>query len=768
MHSVVPQNIRPDVPQKNRQNPPSSKLPKNAYRMTVLAMTIAAMGSTSSLLSAPTLAAEQVENKESARKNYAIAPGPMASALNEFASLAGITLSFNPSDMQAVRSSGLQGNYSIGEALRQLLSGSQMSARRTNSGAYMVMPDGANAVPALPTVKVSAGPDLTEVENTISYAREQLEKIAPLDLKDVFKGDAVASVGGSISTNQKVYIRGVEETTMAVTIDGARQNNKVFHHNATNLIDPSLLKEVRASAGISPADDGPGAIGGSIVYETVDVADVLAPDDNFGGFANAGYRSNGDIITTNGSVMGRVEGFEWLGYINRNTGSDYDDGNSKRVRFTEPALTSGLAKLAYQTTSSGRFELSHEVTNDDAARPYRANLIAVQGRPVPESRNYELTRSNTVFQFDNATGRGWWNPNITLADSETEVVTTEVPLADPTSRIVYTGITASTSAKFENTFHTDFAAINAGMDYYDDSAIFKYATDPTLEEKAENVGLFMQFRQDLGKRVDLSYGVRYDDQTFTGTDGTQFDEQGSSANISGDLQLSPYMSINAGYAKVWGGVALGENYILNGAWDYSAAILPVESDNYSLGIKTQLSGFLFAANVFETDIKNGRTPVWRDGPNIVANFLIEGFDTSVGYIGEWGEITLAYADIDSQKNGGIASSYDGNYFTVPLGKLITFGTEVNFHNSRVQIGLNGEKALENKAVAQNGRAQNEYLVLNAYANYQLGKNVTLRIFADNLADKTYVDRATYGQEFTDVVAMNEPGRSVGMNVRVAF
>ena len=76
--------------------------------------------------------------------------------------------------------------------------------------------------------------------------------------------------------------------------------------------------------------------------------------------------------------------------------------------------------------------------------------------------------------------------------------------------------------------------------------------------------------------------------------------------------------------------------------------------------------------------------------------------------------------------------------------------------------------MENKPIAQNGRAQRGYVVMNAYANYQLHQQVTLRIFADNLGDKAYVDRATYGQEFTDVVAMNEPGRSVGANLRVAF
>ena len=54
---------------------------------------------------------------------------------------------------------------------------------------------------------------------------------------------------------------------LAVTVDGAAQNNKVFHHNGTTLIDPSLLKAVRVDAGVAPADAGFAALTGSIVYE---------------------------------------------------------------------------------------------------------------------------------------------------------------------------------------------------------------------------------------------------------------------------------------------------------------------------------------------------------------------------------------------------------------------------------------------------------------------------------------------------------------------
>ncbi|WP_415885682.1 TonB-dependent receptor plug domain-containing protein [Neptuniibacter sp. QD37_6] len=69
---------------------------------------------------------------------------------------------------------------------------------------------------------------------------EELQRLNPNDLQDVFRNTPSVEVGSSIAASQKVYVNGVEETNLAVTIDGARQNNKLFHHSATNIIDPEL------------------------------------------------------------------------------------------------------------------------------------------------------------------------------------------------------------------------------------------------------------------------------------------------------------------------------------------------------------------------------------------------------------------------------------------------------------------------------------------------------------------------------------------------
>ncbi|MCJ7873565.1 TonB-dependent receptor plug domain-containing protein [Phaeobacter sp. J2-8] len=79
----------------------------------------------------------------------------------------------------------------------------------------------------------------------------------PADLSELFVAEPTIAVGSSIPMSQKVYVQGIEENNLAISIDGARQNNKIFHHNTTTLIDPALLKAVRIDPGVAPADAWP-------------------------------------------------------------------------------------------------------------------------------------------------------------------------------------------------------------------------------------------------------------------------------------------------------------------------------------------------------------------------------------------------------------------------------------------------------------------------------------------------------------------------------
>ncbi|MFS0828988.1 TonB-dependent siderophore receptor [Pseudomonas phoenicis] len=71
-------------------------------------------------------------------RTYAIAPAPLGEALNQFARQAGITLSVTPQQTTGAQSPGLQGQYSVEQALALLLSGSGLQAVAADNGSYVL------------------------------------------------------------------------------------------------------------------------------------------------------------------------------------------------------------------------------------------------------------------------------------------------------------------------------------------------------------------------------------------------------------------------------------------------------------------------------------------------------------------------------------------------------------------------------------------------------------------------------------------------------
>ena len=180
------------------------------------------------------------------QQQYNIAAGPLNTVLTRFAQISGSLVAGNLQLAADKQSQGVSGHFTPDQALTRILAGTGLVADRESDGAYVLRDARAEGARRLAPVSVTSTTQYS-VQNSLSYGRDTIEALQPQDMKDLFKKESSVAVGGSIPINQKVYVRGVEETAMLVTVDGARQNNKVFHHNATNLIDPSLLKATRAS-----------------------------------------------------------------------------------------------------------------------------------------------------------------------------------------------------------------------------------------------------------------------------------------------------------------------------------------------------------------------------------------------------------------------------------------------------------------------------------------------------------------------------------------
>lgn len=104
------------------------------------------------------------------QQQYQIPAGPMAQSLNQFASQSGITLSFDPSEVAGINSNGIQGQYSVEEALQGLVANTGLKLGHTGSGGYLV--EASKSVEGeitLPMVTVSSRALGALTEDTGSY-----------------------------------------------------------------------------------------------------------------------------------------------------------------------------------------------------------------------------------------------------------------------------------------------------------------------------------------------------------------------------------------------------------------------------------------------------------------------------------------------------------------------------------------------------------------------------------------------------------------------
>ena len=94
----------------------------------------------------------------------------------------------------------------------------------------------------------------------LSITAEEIEQYQANDLADIFRYSPSISVGGSVGVAQKIYIRGLEDAYLNVTVDGAQQTSTLFHHIGRVTIDPDLLQQIDVQAGAGEATSGPGAL----------------------------------------------------------------------------------------------------------------------------------------------------------------------------------------------------------------------------------------------------------------------------------------------------------------------------------------------------------------------------------------------------------------------------------------------------------------------------------------------------------------------------
>lgn len=225
------------------------------------------------------LAADTAPAQQQAQQTFAIAAGPLAPALRSLSSSANLLLSFTAEQTADKVTAGLQGHYTVPEALAVLLAGTGLQAVQVEAGGYVLRPapahtDNAAARTELPAMTISGKASRYQSSVPVSSAtRSDADSLDVPQTVDAVPAAVLRDRGARSIKEALAYTPGVTSSTgegireqfvirgfsaIADTyVDGMRDGGNSFR-------DTFNLEQVEVVKGPSGVLYGRGSAGGLI------------------------------------------------------------------------------------------------------------------------------------------------------------------------------------------------------------------------------------------------------------------------------------------------------------------------------------------------------------------------------------------------------------------------------------------------------------------------------------------------------------------------
>ncbi|EGU43392.1 hypothetical protein VII00023_16210 [Vibrio ichthyoenteri ATCC 700023] len=608
------------------------------------------------------------------------------------------------------------------------------------------------------------GQQLIGVDTIITA--EDLSKRQASDLNDIFRNDPEVTVGGSSGISQKIYVRGLEDTMLNVTIDGAQQTSNLFHHQGRLSIEPELLKQVDVSAGAGRATNGPGALGGAIQFKTKDAHDLLHSGEKFGAQIKSGYYTNNKGQKYSASLYGEItEGLGLLatyGYIDSD---NIKNGNGDEQPYTATEQHVGLIKLSGQINPNHYISLAYDFREDDGARLTKPHFQpSFKNTPLEQEADRETITGNYRFTQGNYVAL-----DATVYNTRSRMSHLDNPLWGTSD-----GSIETFGGKLFNTASFEKHTLIVGADYRDDESEFETNWDGNRfdYEKGKVYGLFVQDDWQVTDTILLSAGARYDWYQLTDNVDQDFESSGFSPNIGIDYEVASGVVMFANYAEAFRGQTAKELFIID--WrENDPNRGPERAKNFEFGTRVLKDNFFAGITVFDSRIKDV-----VDKDSVTGNYTNVGELVTTGvtaYVGtHLGDLStqLSYNQSKPELNGVPLSDGDST-----LGTSIgdTWVLDLNYTLSQaLQFGWTSTfvERLSYTADATTYPEKAGYGVHDLYAQWQpiTSEELLLTLSVKNVFDKQYFDHGTYVGIIGSEVAKGyaSPGRDVRFNLSYAF
>ena len=469
----------------------------------------------------------------------------------------------------------------------------------------------------LQTITVTANSSVREkVQEDGVYVEDYTPAQQASHLSDFLNVVPGVTVGGTSAVNQRIRIRGLEDSNLKVTVDGARQEGKLFYHMGDITIDPDLLKQADVAVGNNSVTLGNDALGGAVAFETVDAADLLKPGQKIGAKLKAGYASNNDELLTSATVFGAPsDNVDLLAYYGKRDTSSGEDGDGREL-FEDSESESFLLKAGAYVGDDHHVGASFSRTDKEGVFPFRPDFPSRSEPPIPQ----QVKRDTYTLDHN-------FNPANSLIDVDTTVYQTETQILrdngiEAVSGYDWDAKVKTTGVKIENTSVIDAASgrhkLIAGVEHYKKQSDFYSAEDRTTKlpvsgkDSAKNTSVYLEDQWQMGK-LTLTPGVRYDRY-----EAPEFIAGGKTYdNVVGALaasyEIAPRTQVFASYTQLFNGPDLSQTiFNRDGAGTVVNNDLKAEEgDNAEVGVVTTLRDLTTAndslqlsGKYFETNIEN--------------------------------------------------------------------------------------------------------------------------------------------------------------------
>jgi len=626
----------------------------------------------------------------------------------------------------------------------------------------------------LQTVKVTA----TRTESTEVIDSDELELEQAWDISDVFELTPQIDVGGGGPNAKRLYLRGIAESLVSITIDGAKQSKDLHQHRGGLAgIDAELLKGVEVDAGVTAADAGTGNVGGAIRFTTKDAQDMLREGRSSGAFAKSSYASASEGWKNSLAAYAETGHVGVLAYVSDSNAENYRAGNGETMLGTAEDSRDYFAKVSvidlyHQDLRIGVEQLEQEGLYKWGSFGSDMGPLGDEAQASRQKSKRQTLTVNHELHPDN----NYVNTDFTFYANNTSLENLDI-----SSKYKSKGV----GGDLKNTSTFLFSGVESKLSYGADYTS-EEGSSTAGEVTSHNLGWFAQNRMSY-RALSLSFGARYDDFE-SDFEGKKISGDAVSPNINAELAVGAGFSLYAGYGEAVSGsntipvgwlTNLADELKFNG--DVNGTLDPETSKKVEGGIKFNKTG-LFAdsdrtsatVSVFRTrildavvvgtggrmgapvsDIINDDEIVTR-GVECSAQWGVGGFDAV---------FTYAHNEVE---RGGEALEGTIKRSAASTGDRLVFNPRYRL-NEQFDFGYTLTAVMRNNDGTEGNDNNGGYVLHGLQARYRPSflPNATVSLAVTNLFDREYSSQTSLANWSSGKTVL-EPGRDVRISVSYSF